>query len=825
MSGVSLSLALPKRPQLDLSPVRVRGEERVSRPYRFEIEAVNDGSAATLDRIVGERATLEIAVREETMRAHGVIAAAEEIDYAVDGRAILRLELAPRLALFDLDRHFDLYGTGEPVTIRDIVEHQLLGRAAAELGSSAAPVLTADDLAFQLVHDYPRRDHVVQYDETHLAFLSRHLEHLGICYFFDQRPDRERLIFADSRSAFPDTAPPTLAWRPPSGLAACDDAFVFGLRRRTVPPPARVVLRDYNYRLPQVSLLAEEEVDADGQGVRVWYGDHFRTPEEGAFLARVRKEALACRAVVTEGESTFTGLRPGRRVSLADHPVAAFNGPVIVESVQHEASQPRAGLDGTVLAGIGEGTYRNRFQALDASLPYRPRRTTPWPRVHGVLNGHVDAGGAGTRAEIDEQGRYKVRLAMDLGNRADGKASRYTRLAQPYAGPASGMHFPLLKGTEVALTHLNGDPDRPIILGTLPSPVNPSVVSAGSQTHNRVRTASGVSLDLYDGNAPATGGRATAPGPALAGQQQAMGGTCEAGTGTDGSYAKIAVPDDGYYTYLRLGIATGEDPESTALADVDTVTDSDGWLAYSQANEAIYVDGSRYVGVAGDARQAIDTDLDMTVGGASTLAVGTDGNGAVNREHYESTRSVTVGADNALVVGADDSSGRDLTVGGTEIRTVDGAVTRTVAGKQTVTVDSAYGMSTGQAYNLYVGGDYNTYSYSDKTYSYSGYYIEKTSGETTKIYKEKSVSFDITFFISLDWEMAYSQTMFFGAHLALNLALSWKVSLLSLEAPVLKVGAMKTKTDLWKAKVEGFTYYSKTTPAKIEVKGLKIRGG
>ena len=59
--------------------------------------------------------------------------------------------------------------------------------------------------------------------------------------------------------------------------------------------------------------------------------------------------------------------------------------------------------------------------------------------------------------------------------------------AEPYAGKSdSGMHFPLLAGTEVALAYVNGDPDRPIILGALPNPLTPNVVTSSNSTRNRI---------------------------------------------------------------------------------------------------------------------------------------------------------------------------------------------------------------------------------------------------------------------------------------------------------------------------------------------------
>ena len=57
------------------------------------------------------------------------------------------------------------------------------------------------------------------------------------------------------------------------------ESVVRDFTRVAKPLPAKVVLRDYNYRLPHISLTSEAPVDPNGHGVVVEYGDHFRTPE------------------------------------------------------------------------------------------------------------------------------------------------------------------------------------------------------------------------------------------------------------------------------------------------------------------------------------------------------------------------------------------------------------------------------------------------------------------------------------------------------------------------------------------------------------------
>ncbi len=158
------------------------------------------------------------------------------------------------------------------------------------------------------------------------------------------------------------------------------------------------------------------------------------------------------------------------------------------------------------MAGLGrclsdkkaQDFYTNSFAAIPADLQYRPPRKTPWPRFYGVMNAIIDAEGSGQYAELDEYGRDKVRLPFDLANRPDGKASSWIRMAEPYAGGGYGMHFPLRKGTEVLLTFVDGDVDRPVIASAAPNFEQQSIVKDKNAPANAIRSASGNQLVFGD---------------------------------------------------------------------------------------------------------------------------------------------------------------------------------------------------------------------------------------------------------------------------------------------------------------------------------------
>jgi type VI secretion system secreted protein VgrG len=208
----------------------------------------------------------------------------------------------------------------------------------------------------------------------------------------------------------------------------------------------------------------------------------------------VRAEEIKCRERLYTGAGDHKAFRAGSTFQLSDHPRADFNAEYLLTEVRHHLDQvlglPWASATGT--------TYRNQFVAIPKSQTFRPERKTEWPSIHGFMHAKIDAGGSGQTAEIDDQGRYKVLLPFDLSGKSGGKASRYVRMMQPYAGGGMGMHFPLHKGTEVLLGFLDGDPDRPIILGAVPNPETGSPVTGKNQSQCKIHTGGGNSLTIED---------------------------------------------------------------------------------------------------------------------------------------------------------------------------------------------------------------------------------------------------------------------------------------------------------------------------------------
>jgi len=463
-------------PEDTFAVVEFKGTEGISRLYQFDITLASDDPEIDLKGVLQSPATLTIKGSDQDFPIHGILGQFEQL-HEVKGRYFYRALLVPRLWQADLYRENQLF---LDKTVPDIIE-EILKQAG----------LTTRDYELKLTRSYQQWEYICQYRETDFDFISRWMERDGIYFFFQQGQDNEKLIITDSSTAHEDIrGDSTISFSPPSGMVPEKEAITaFLCRQKRLPN--KVILKDYNYRKPSLDLKAEAEVDSSGRGDVYFYGEHFKTPEEGNELAKIRAEEIRCRENVFHGEGTAPNLCPGFFFALDDHYRQSYNQKYLIVEVEHEGHQT-----GSLWAGVGkeraEGeeklTYANRFTTIPSDLQLRPERKTPKSRFYGTMNATIDAAGAGEYAELDDLGRYKVKLPFDQSDMDGGKASRWVRMSQPYAGAEHGMHFPLHKGTEVLLTFVDGDPDRPVIAGAVPNAETTSPVTAANQTESVIQT-------------------------------------------------------------------------------------------------------------------------------------------------------------------------------------------------------------------------------------------------------------------------------------------------------------------------------------------------
>lgn len=430
----------------ELRVVGFTGTEALSQVFRFALELATEDPEIDFGAVVGKSARLTVYGDQGERHVHGMVSRFEQV--ADRGRfTIYHAELVPHLWLLAHRHRSRIF---QQLSVPDIIKQIL-----EELG------FTSDRFRFVLQGTYEPRDYCVQYRESELAFISRLMEEEGIFYFFEHTEDGYVLVMADGAPAHgPIDGSSEVLFHPPIGAVPTEE-YVFRYCYAEEMRPGAVMLRDFDFKKPSLTLQSEKKADKDTALEIYDYPGEYIEPGRGDTLAKVRLEAFQTPRKMGRGSSVCRRFLPGYKFTLTDHPRTAFNREYVLTRVSHTASQPQVLEE----FATGEGsTYANEFACLPSDVPFRPARVTPKPVVKGSQTAIV-VGPKGEEIYTDEHGRVKVQFHWDREGEYNEKSSCWIRVSQGWAGVAWGsMYLPRI-GQEVIVDFLEGDPDCPMITG------------------------------------------------------------------------------------------------------------------------------------------------------------------------------------------------------------------------------------------------------------------------------------------------------------------------------------------------------------------------
>jgi type VI secretion system secreted protein VgrG len=364
----------------------------------------------------------------------------------------------------------------------------------------------------------------VQYRETDYNFASRLMAEEGWYYFFKHGAKAEKTGFHQlfmTRGNY-SVSLPNVEYRKGKGgkEGETDRTWEKVQELRS----GRVTLRDHTFEKPEADLQQTRQIqpevpvgtvthklnglnadlefyDYPGQfakradGVDRGGGEQ---PKEISDIypdaertARIRMEQEATAAVSIRGESDCRDFTAGHSFSLTaekgspeEHAVGSY----LLTGVRHMFGLPR-GYSSEDNKGF---YYRNSFTCVpDPSvLPYRPLRTVPKPIIAGTQTAVV-VGPKDGEVYTDKYGRVKVQFFWDREGKKDLDSSCWIRVAQIWADQRWGAHFWPRVGQEVVVAFEEGDPDQPIIVGSVYNAANmPPYEMPKHQTRSGIKTRS-----------------------------------------------------------------------------------------------------------------------------------------------------------------------------------------------------------------------------------------------------------------------------------------------------------------------------------------------
>lgn len=331
------------------------------------------------------------------------------------------------------------------------------------------------------------RNYCVQYRESDWDFLSRLMEEEGIYYYFSHTKEKHKLVLGNTPTSHRPT--PT-AEKITYALERSDIDHnwipsIFQWRFDNRMFTGTFELRDFHFQLPTNDLQAVQtsrlSVGKNEQLERYdWPGDYAKRydgidpggGEQAAELnkvfpdrertVKIRQEELDARYLRVHSLSDCCAITAGYRFTFTDHPIDK-NKPFVVVSAHHKAIQSPSYISGEPM-GTPYEVEMTCIPHGQGKPVFRPERKTPKPIVHGSQTAKV-VGNPGDEIFTDKYGRVKVHFHWDRSDNNDQKASAWIRYGTLFAGNKWGSMFIPRVGQEVIVDFMEGDPDKPIIVG------------------------------------------------------------------------------------------------------------------------------------------------------------------------------------------------------------------------------------------------------------------------------------------------------------------------------------------------------------------------
>ena len=433
-------------------PRSFEGSEGISRLYEFRIELASDSSSINAQDIVGKRVTLSILQADmETERYFdGFVSHFSKLPRRPNNRFYsYELKVVPWTWFLTRTTNCMIF---QEMTVPQVIE-------------AIFDKFQFTDFQTQFTGTHTPWTYCVQYRETAFNFISRLMEEEGIYYFFKHENGKHTMVLVDDSSALQNCDfQSTIRMEPAGGTYSRDEDTVQVWERHYQYRSGKWTQTDYNFETPTASLLTSEstllQISNSTNYELFDYPGDYDSVGDGDPLTKLRMEEEEAGFDTARGESDCRSFASGYKFTLQDHEQGDQNQAYVVLSLTHRGDQ--AGLFGAETDQ--EASYRNTFECFPASVQFRPPRVTPSSVVHGTQTAVV-VGPGGEEIYTDQYGRVKVQFFWDRVGTMDENSSCWIRVSQPWAGQGWGAIWIPRIGQEVVVDFLEGDPDRPLIVG------------------------------------------------------------------------------------------------------------------------------------------------------------------------------------------------------------------------------------------------------------------------------------------------------------------------------------------------------------------------
>jgi type VI secretion system secreted protein VgrG len=455
--------------------VSISGQEAISQLFNFHLEMLaENGTDIAFDKLLGQSIAVRLASSDGKTRFFNGICNRISQGHRDHEFTYYRMEIVPQFWLLTRRAQSRIF---QHLSVPDILKKVLAGL----------------DVSYELRGTFQPRDFCVQYRETDFNFASRLMEEEGIFYFFKHTTEGHKMVVANTSESHPDMPDmDELIYEEILG-GVRDEMRIHRWEKVQELRSGKYTLWDHSFELPHKHLEAEEPIlpnvqigkvqhklqvgnndkleiydypgayaqrfDGIDKGGGEQSGELQKIFEDNKRTVKIRMQQEALPSVVIQGAGNCRNLVSGHKFTLSNH--FSANGAYAVVSAAHSAR-----ITGDYRSGDAHFDYDNTFTCIPFAIPFRPLMITPRPVVQGTQTAVV-VGPSGEEIFVDKYGRVKVQFHWDRDSQANADSSCWIRVAQSSSGIRWGSAFWPRIGHEVVVDFLEGDPDQPIIVGSV----------------------------------------------------------------------------------------------------------------------------------------------------------------------------------------------------------------------------------------------------------------------------------------------------------------------------------------------------------------------
>ena len=458
---------------------RFEGTEGLGALFEFRVGALSEQASFDLDKLIGRNCDVRIkGVDGLDRHFNGVLVDANNTggQYGLYGYQFV---LRPWLFLLSKASDCRIFSNMKPT---EVIQKVFTDRGF-------------NDFRLNVKDDYPKVTYITQYRETDLNFVFRLMEEFGIYYYFEHTESKHTMVLCDSSScheAVSGLQPVPLL---PVTIDTRRDRQQFdSWSSARALQTGKEAVNSFWWKKPTADYLGTSDKHGGYEHAQLetYDCDPFFTGKPFTEkYAKVRIEAVQAQDDHRIGMGGAPSLTPGYKFTHSDNPVTGDNKDYVVLRCTHSY------VDQTYISGsAAPSAYAGTYEMMDSSRQFRSLLTTRRPTVAGVQSALVvaDKGNESEEIDVDKDGCILLKFYWDRKK----DLSRRVRVAQFWAGKARGAWFCPRIGDEVLVAYEDGDPDKPLVVGSVYNGENEVPTHLPDRkTHSGILTKSSKHSDGY----------------------------------------------------------------------------------------------------------------------------------------------------------------------------------------------------------------------------------------------------------------------------------------------------------------------------------------